>query len=171
MINVHLLPTDQPSRLYKEDNVYKLDNLVYGTGNQNIYITNDETIKDRDWCYDKVLNIIFQTDEHTDFTYVNLSNYVSKIILTTDSKLIADSVQAIDNTFLEWYVKNLCKEVAVEENWEFLGDDYRHGGEQTLVYKIIIPKESLDREEWINLFKNNSKEEILELLLPYKFPL
>ena len=27
------------------------------------------------------------------------------------------------------------------------------------------------REEWINLFKNNSKEEILELLIDTKFPL
>ena len=27
-----------------------------------------------------------------------------------------------------------------------------------------------DREEWINLFKNNSKEEILEMLIDYKFP-
>ena len=30
---------------------------------------------------------------------------------------------------------------------------------------------ALDREEWINLFKNNSKEEILEMLIDYKFPL
>jgi len=29
----------------------------------------------------------------------------------------------------------------------------------------------LDKEEWINLFKNNSKEEILERLIEHKFPL
>ena len=28
-----------------------------------------------------------------------------------------------------------------------------------------------DKEEWINLFNNNSKEEILELLIGCKFPL
>lgn len=28
-----------------------------------------------------------------------------------------------------------------------------------------------DNDEWINLFKNNSKEEILELLIGHKFPL
>lgn len=32
-------------------------------------------------------------------------------------------------------------------------------------------RKALDREEWINLFKNNSKEEILEMLIDHKFPL
>jgi hypothetical protein len=32
-------------------------------------------------------------------------------------------------------------------------------------------EENIDREEWINFFKNNSKEEILEYLINYKFPL
>jgi hypothetical protein len=63
-----------------------------------------------------------------------------------------------------------------------------------ILYKIIIPQEepdytallqpvgtrqetleeveeNIDREEWINFFKNNSKEEILEYLINYKFPL
>jgi len=30
---------------------------------------------------------------------------------------------------------------------------------------------SCDKDEWINLFKNNSKEEILKYLIDYKFPL
>ena len=32
-------------------------------------------------------------------------------------------------------------------------------------------RQELDREKWVNLFKNNSKEEILELLINCKFPL
>jgi hypothetical protein len=32
-------------------------------------------------------------------------------------------------------------------------------------------EKNIDREEWINFFKNNSKEEILEYLINYKFPL
>jgi hypothetical protein len=32
-------------------------------------------------------------------------------------------------------------------------------------------EENIDREEWIHFFKNNSKEEILEYLINYKFPL
>jgi hypothetical protein len=62
--------------------------------------------------------------------------------------------QAIDEDFLQWFVKNpSCESVEIENNWEFLGDDYRRGGERTLVYKIIIPKEES---------LNNTKEETLE---------
>jgi hypothetical protein len=42
------------------------------------------------------------------------------------------------------------------------------------IYNVVdkhIERKKLDREEWINLFKNNSKEEILELLIDHKFPL
>ena len=136
MKNLHLLPTDRPSRLHFDDKLFlspnyqnskTINSIVEG---RNIYITNDEGIKDG-WSYDRMMKSIGKRD----------NVYSSKIILTTDSKLITDGVQSIDNTFLEWYVKNLCEEVEVESNWEFLGDDYRHGGEQTLVYKLIIPVE------------------------------
>ena len=32
-------------------------------------------------------------------------------------------------------------------------------------------RQELDSQKWVNLFKNNSKEEILELLINCKFPL
>jgi hypothetical protein len=41
-----------------------------------------------------------------------LGKEVCKIILTTDQDLIKDGVQAIDDEFLEWFVKNpSCEEV------------------------------------------------------------
>jgi hypothetical protein len=43
------------------------------------------------------------------------SNY-KKIILTTDQDLIKDGVQAIDDEFLEWFVKNpSCEEVEIKK--------------------------------------------------------
>jgi hypothetical protein len=103
---------------------------------QNIYITSNESAKHAEWCFyekDKECPVKFQRGE-----YLN----AKKIILTTDPKLIADGVQAIDEEFLEWFVKNSsCEYVEVRKTWEFLGDDYRRGGERTLVYKIIIPNE------------------------------
>jgi hypothetical protein len=33
-------------------------------------------------------------------------NYYRKVVLTTDQKLIKDGVQAIDDEFLDWLVKN-----------------------------------------------------------------
>ena len=153
MRNVHLIPTDKPSRLYLGDN----GNFVFGMmqtsiqsrnddfTNQNISITNSEEIKEGDWCYDKVLNLIFQTDNHTDFKYVNQTDNVLKIILTDNPDLIADGVQSIDNEFLEWFVKKpSCEEVKVET---FEVEDYvgfaGHTSYPTFhnKYKIIIPKE------------------------------
>ena len=54
---------------------------------QHLYITSDDEIKENDWCYDKILNIVFQTDKHTDFKYINQTDNVLKIIATTDSSL------------------------------------------------------------------------------------
>jgi hypothetical protein len=64
-----------------------------------------------------------------------------KIILTSDPKLIADGIQAIDEDFLEWFVKNpSCEEVEVEKvkiiNYAFPRSVYDK-------YKILIPKEEL----------------------------
>jgi hypothetical protein len=113
MKNIHVLPTDKPSRLYLHSNnelqlrtnIIRTSEDYLGT-NQHICITNDEEIKDGDWCYDKVLNIVFQTDNRTNFDYVNQSDNVFKIILTTDQDLIKDGVQAIEDEFLEWFVQN-----------------------------------------------------------------
>jgi hypothetical protein len=54
---------------------------------QHLYILSNEEIKEGDWVYDKVLNIIFQTDKYTNLKYVNQTDYVKKVISTTDSNL------------------------------------------------------------------------------------
>jgi hypothetical protein len=146
MKNIHILPTDKPSKLFIDidDNKLKITEPLGGEYmmNQHIYITSDEEIKGFDWCYDKVLNIVFQTDNHTDFNYVNQTDNVFKIILTTDQDLIKDGLQAIDDKFLEWYVKNpSCEFVEVDRDEREIGN---HLGGVVIEYgdyKIIIPKE------------------------------
>ena len=148
MKNIHVLPTNKPSRLYKEEGIYKLDNLVYGAGNQNIYITSDEEIKEGDYFYQDFDCIIHKC-------YKLSNNYViaekpsdypkkicKKIILTTDQDLIKDGVQAIDDEFLEWFVKNpSCESVEVEDVYKtFLEGDKRSVSNFRNKYKIIIPK-------------------------------
>lgn len=135
MKNIHLLPTDKPSRLFDFMTALVLTDKVSpndsGT-NQHIFITNDEDIKEGDWMYYKHFgeNIICKYDtmggqntnvnEHKDF--------YKKIILTTDQDLIADGIQSIDDEFLEWFVKNpSCEKVEVNRDWGYP--------------KIIIPKE------------------------------
>ena len=157
MKNIHILPTLQPSRLW----FHKLNrNLGFsdlpmeynGSGTwvegRNIYITNDEEIKEGDWFY----NIIslkpepFKACENGN-GYVNCSKYshnridCKKIILTTDQELIKEGVQAIDEDFLEWFVKNPSCE-KIEVNKSYSGIYYIK-----YPYKIIIPQEEPKQDE------------------------
>ena len=140
MKNVHVLPTDKPSRLHFDDKLFlstsiqiskNINSIVEG---RNIYITNDEEIKVGDWVITPTNDIIqwakvFQPDG-------------KKIILTTDGDLINDGVQPIDDEFLEWFVKNPnCEKVEIENGWGLEIDI------ETPYYKIIIPKEEQTTEE------------------------
>ena len=143
MKNIHILPTDKPSRLFYSGNSSKLTlnkySVLFRVSPQNIYITNDEEIKVGDWFISLYSNSI-QKELKLDCT-LNKDAY-KKIILTTDQDLIADGIQAIDDEFLEWFVKNpTCEEVVVEEftvKVDLL--------EYKTSYKIIIPKEEPKQE-------------------------
>jgi len=140
MKNIHLIPTDKPSRLYKSkitQDVFISDNRSQhgdATYNVNIHITSDEEIKEEDWYYLPRTNSVYKCIE--DPTELNLERRlgVAKIILTTDQDLIKDGVQAIDDEFLEWFVKNPSCEIVEVESWETKG-------EWNLDYKIIIPQD------------------------------
>ena len=131
MKNLFLLPTDKPSRLYKSkitQNIF-ISNIIsqYGdaTYNQHIYITSDEEIKEDDYY--------LGDDNHIYCLVTTVNSNGKKIILTTDQDLIKDGVQAIDDEFLEWFVKNpSCEEVVVDKPIS--------GGVPLLGYKIIIPQ-------------------------------
>jgi hypothetical protein len=139
MKNIHLIPTPKPSRIYLIKSNNKLgitsnnpeftENFGSGTQNQNIYITSDEEIKDGDWGLSKLNEVILFGRRYNEKLY-------KKIILTTDQDLIKDGVQAIDDEFLEWFVKNpSCEEVKVDKNWNYPLD-------KSWEYKLrIIPQE------------------------------
>jgi hypothetical protein len=171
MKNIHLLPTDKPSRLYLEDVKFKLTEYDYPNvdyaQNQHIYITNDEEIKEEDWVFG--MDGIFQYKGKVNLPDVELPK---KIILTTDLELIADGIQAIGNEFLEWFVKNpSCESVEVKKGFED-GTSY---GYNFLDYKIIIPQEEPKQEiELINGFIPTSffnKQETLEEAAGKLYPL
>jgi hypothetical protein len=151
--NIHVLPTDKPSRLWINNLLQgKLQlhkELLIGSNTaQQIYITsnNFSKISDEgvhhnsgDWLLDTINNKIFQAS-------INIisEDDIQKIILTNDLDLIKDGVQAIDDEFLEWFVKNpSCEFVKVEEcsllntSRTYLDIDK---------YKIIIPKEKPKQE-------------------------
>jgi hypothetical protein len=159
MNNIHILPTEKPSRLHLGNSGLVLCDLNFGKNTingQHIYITNSEEIKEGDWVY----NIVSKTKFKATKQLINLINNPNvtlttnkKIILTTDKDLIADGVQAIDEKFLEWYVKNpSCEGVEVTKGSfnlspmeEMLENEYVPKGTFD-TYKIIIPKEEPKQE-------------------------
>jgi hypothetical protein len=153
MKNIHILPIEKRSFIYKDikgNFGFSKDWIKIPTSriNQHIYITSDEEIKDvrphkGKWQLEKGLILNKFPDYLTDLSECKL------IILTTDQDLINDGVQAIDDEFLEWFVKNpSCEEVEVEVEVELVvlneyGSEISVNsyGVEKFGYKIIIPKE------------------------------
>lgn len=153
MKNVHVRPTDEPSSIWIDNDINKLvyglfsiDN-IHNCKNQNIYITSDEEIKEDDWVLSKLNEVILFGRSYSEKFY-------KKIILTTDQDLIADGIQAIDDEFLEWFVKNPSCE-SVDTIKKYTNSDITMDG---CFHKIIIPKEETKQE---------SIEEAAERLFPF----
>jgi len=163
MKNIHLIATDKPSRLHLGKSGLVLCDLVFNPttiNSQNIYITNSEKPKARDWVLGdfpdnpigKVISKYGQefTAQSLNGDKYGLAEYDSnKIILTDDKDLIKDGVQAIDDEFLEWFVKNpSCEEVEVIKNylsnngqWKDVLLPSEWEIDTKIKYKIIIPRE------------------------------
>jgi hypothetical protein len=156
MKNIHILPTDKPSRLVLSNNsiltIIEESNYNFShIKSVHIYITSDEEIK-LDWYLDTTVNMLFKNDK----IFLNGFGY-KKIILTTDPDLIKDGVQAIDDEFLEWFVNNpSCEEVEVERVVVYDDNNYGNGeifhSNKKFEYKIIILKEQ-QKQHLIDMMK------------------
>jgi hypothetical protein len=143
-------------------NLYKIEDELY-------IVSNTEGVSENCW--------IITSGKLVQVSYL-LSDEVAKgfkVILTTNKLLIKDGVQAIDDDFLEWFVKNpSCEEVEtklVEFEVDMgLGEECTEYGSY---YKIIIPKEEAKQDlpqfgtkEFNNLcfcfFGGKPKQETLE---------
>ena len=162
MKNIHLIPTDKPSRLHNKNGElgnYPSTKLYIEDfkGNQHnsfhIYITSDEEIKVGDWFYDGDGELCKYTSDYV--VNPNGWNDNKKIILTTDGDLIKDGVQAISDEFLEWFVKNpSCEEVEIDFDVIVTRTKslLQNQSGKTIViphrihYRIIIPKEEPKQE-------------------------
>jgi len=135
MKNIHVLPTDKPSRLSIIDSQL-MYSKEYFINPQHIYITSDEEPKVNDFYFD----FEYQKVRKCETGYYNKGS--KKIMLTTDQDLIKDGVWGIEDEFLEWFVKNpSCETVEVDRDEREVGNHL--GGVVTEYgdYKIIIPKE------------------------------
>jgi len=162
MNNIHILPTDKPSRLCLSNNNIL---TIIAESNYNfshiksihIYITSDEEIKEGDWVYTPNKTIMSVTAKYATESSFMIGNsnhekspyyieFCRKIILTTDGDLIANGIQSIDDTFLEWFVKNpevVGVEVEKEYNCPVMNKTY---DKPYINYKIIISGEEPKQE-------------------------
>jgi hypothetical protein len=107
---------------------------------KELFITSDEEIKEDTkpcWCIDAKDNSINYYQGA-----LPLYNYIGykKIILTTDQSL--DGVQAIDDEFLQWIVKNpSCDEVEVGYGWIRLTETDNEG------YWVSIPDKQFEMQQ------------------------
>jgi hypothetical protein len=165
--NIHLLPTDKSGRVGRfvdtQELILRSGKDIPRGENVNIYITSDEEIRDvrphkGKWHLEGG-NILNKFPNYlTDLSECKL------IILTTDPDLIKDGVQAIDDEFLEWFVKSPSRENVKVELIEEIPSGFTFGmfgndePPTELVYKIIIPKEEPKQE---------TIEEAAERLFPF----
>ena len=98
---------------------------------KELFITNSEEIKEGDYFIRYLDGKVYKSPIDKE-----IFGSLNKIILTTDQDLIKDGVQAIDDDFLEWFIKNpSCESVdvkTIDDSGWFYG------------YKIIIPKQILE---------------------------
>jgi hypothetical protein len=164
MKNIHIIPTDKPSRLFDFMTALVLLKKASpndsGT-NQNIYITsNDEEIKEGDWYLVELFKITGESDgfhiekcTKLDDVWCNNFDVIStrhkdnckKIILTDNKDLIKDGVQSIDDEFLEWFVKNPSFEYVEAKSIKTI-PALQLTGNNHCFYKILIPQEEPKQE-------------------------
>jgi hypothetical protein len=141
MKNIHVIPTTPNDETAKGVWIKETRDWC------NIYITSDEEIKEGDWVFDLDIKRIVKADNLKVLTSKAIGCwYYKKIILTTDQDLIKDGVQALDDKFLEWFVKNpSCEEVEIKHFGTCCGNlliaQCINCNQYNPVYKIIIPKE------------------------------
>jgi hypothetical protein len=154
MKNIHLIETNNPSRLWKDEfGVIRLDNTTffYNSGCiwLNIYITNNEDVDRNDWY------MCIHDEQPRKSIYARGKVKNGKIIFTTNPKLIADGVQKIDDEFLEWVCKNsTCELVNLIQTNEVTS--LVHGNKP--YYKILIPTEKQEPIKDLEFYRKNAEE-------------
>ena len=161
MKNIHIIPTDKPSRLLYFGTSKELTlqiNLatfrVFERSPQNIYITNSEKPKNGDYIVDvedgSIGKVVNDKDEHNfEIQYSNgkglscvvkdcqeqVKYPIAKIVICSDPELIKNGVQEVPEYFLKWFIvgKNPIEYVEIKPHLESL-DTMKNS------YEIIIPQ-------------------------------
>ena len=146
MKNIHLIQTEtypaklQLDRDYGTLTVWDEPCVINGQDfvGANLYITSDK-LNTVGWYLDNN-NHITKTITDQKSYWEHRQNY-QKIILTTDTRLIADNIQAIDDEFLDWFCENPnCEYVEIVQEQTNNKPNTHYATLTLYKYKIIIPK-------------------------------
>lgn len=161
MANIHILPTDKPSRLTIYStllNEFRLLPEPIGDwkNKRNIYITSDETPKEGGYVLWE--NKVYKYREFMKMRTPVYTDYFS-IIITTDLELIKDGVQALEDKEIEFIISNpkvnkldVTKELCYKpynEETEVPKEKYEY-------YMVVLPKEELLKTAMFNIMDNLS---------------
>ena len=127
-------------------NLYKIEDELY-------IISDNENITENNYIITKDGRLV----QVSYFLSKDLEG-ASKVILSTNGLLIKDGVQAIDDEFLEWFVKNpSCEEIEVVDvrSLGVYGSYYP--------YKINIPKKETKQETLEEIVIKNFNEEYIKI--------
>lgn len=155
MKNIYLIPTKiGEGSLFMDSIDNKLivkdydSNIVFKDCDYyNLYITSEEKIKKKDYFLslnedESYLEVTLnnEVDDFNDYADEDWTKNCKKIILTTDLDLTKNYVQGVDETFLEWFVKNpSCEYIEVEDCRGLVR-------QLNFDYRIIIPQEDSKQE-------------------------
>ena len=172
---VIMLPTENNTNIVKilKDNLhYTTSKNIPGGIYQNLYIISDDKIKQNDWCLNISKNIIYQKDN------LPMDIMWKKIIATTDTSLTIDCVinknkiyhlPQPSQQFIEKYIESYNKNEVItnvlveykmkhtgwtEDQSEYTYDEFLKVNPKDNTITIKRLKNSWNREELINIFKN-----------------
>ena len=136
---------------------------------QNIYITSEkEKIIEGDWHINLSTNEVEKASKYLSINFISQSNFgisvrkqYKKIILTDNKDLVKDGVQAIDDEFLEWFVKNPSCEF-VDVGIEGYKKNDMIDESTSYKYKITITKEE-QKQHLIDIMKGD--EELVSTMI------
>jgi hypothetical protein len=161
MKNIHILPTDKPSRLIIYStllNEFRLldEPIDDWKHKRHIYITSNEDPKNKDYYWDENKLKVKRYFESRESFPSLLHRF--KVILTTDPELIADGVQAIDDEFIQWFVKNpSCEWVEVGYGWIRLTETDNEG------YWVSIPDKQFEMQQEEPKQETLEEDEIIDI--------
>jgi len=180
--NVFLIPTEKWSPLVHSTNkhggLFKSEHYSpmteFGDLYQHMYIISDEKPAIGDWSinrtspYKHMELCKIDNDIEVNRYVLSVHNDCKKVILTTDIDLIKNGVQAIDEEFIDWFIKS-PERVSVRTIRKYENFSEKTNMFETSYYKTIIPQTLESKME--DFFDKTSVEDMIKKLedLGYTF--